>query len=62
MPKWISTLWRDDQGQDLIEYALLAAALFTVTSVLMPDTVVPAISTMFSRVESALYPASQTGS
>ena len=46
------TLWKDQQGQDLIEYALLAAAIAVVIAGFLPPTIMPAISTIFSKVVS----------
>jgi Flp pilus assembly pilin Flp len=47
-------LWSDERGQDLIEYALLAAFACTVGSVLMPRLVYDGISQIYSRVNSEL--------
>ncbi len=44
--------WRDVQGQDMIEYSLLAAALAVVVYGFLPTTVMPSISTIFSKVVS----------
>jgi Flp pilus assembly pilin Flp len=46
------TLWQDQRGQDLIEYALLAAAIAVVVAGFLPPAVMPAISTIFSKVVS----------
>ncbi len=43
-------LWFDVQGQDMIEYALLAAALVVVVAGFLPPTIMPAVSTIFSKV------------
>jgi len=43
-------LWVDIQGQDMIEYALLAAALVVVVAGFLPPTIMPAVSTIFSKV------------
>ena len=45
-------LWQDQRGQDLIEYALLAAAIAVVVAGFLPPAVMPAISTIFSKVVS----------
>jgi Flp pilus assembly pilin Flp len=43
-------LWIDVRGQDLIEYALLAATLAVVVAGFLPPTIMPAVSTIFSKV------------
>lgn len=43
-------LWTDVRGQDMIEYALLAAALVIVVAGFLPPQIMPAISTIFSKV------------
>jgi Flp pilus assembly pilin Flp len=46
-------LWRDERGQDMIEYALLAAAIAVVVAGFLPQTLMPSISTIFSEVVSS---------
>jgi Flp pilus assembly pilin Flp len=43
-------LWRDRRGQDMIEYALLAAAIAIVVAGFLPTTLMPDVSTVFSKV------------
>ncbi len=43
-------LWNDVRAQDMIEYALLAAALAVVVAGFLPPTIMPSISTIFSKV------------
>ena len=43
-------LRRDQSGQDLIEYALLAAFVAVAVAAFLPPTVAPAISTIFSKI------------
>lgn len=50
----LRNLIRDDSGQDLIEYALLCAAVFIVVAGFLPPSVVPSVSTIFSKVSSML--------
>jgi Flp pilus assembly pilin Flp len=45
-------LWSDVRGQDMIEYALLAAAIAVVIAGFLPVTVMPAVSNIFSKVVS----------
>lgn len=47
-------LWFDRRGQDMIEYALLAAALVIVVAGFLPPMIAPAISTIFSTVSSMM--------
>jgi Flp pilus assembly pilin Flp len=43
-------LWLDLRGQDMIEYALLAASIAVVIAGFLPPAVMPAISTIFSKI------------
>lgn len=45
---------RDESGQDMIEYALLAAALVVVVAGFLPPSIVPSISSIFSKIASDL--------
>jgi Flp pilus assembly pilin Flp len=45
-------LLRDSRGQDMIEYALLAASIAVVVAGFLPPQIMPAISTIFSKVVS----------
>jgi Flp pilus assembly pilin Flp len=47
-------LWKDQRGQDFIEYALLAAALVIVVAGFLPPTVMPSVSTIFSKITSSM--------
>jgi Flp pilus assembly pilin Flp len=47
-------LWREEMGQDLIEYALLAALVATGSAILMPTSVHYSMSHIYSRVNSCL--------
>jgi Flp pilus assembly pilin Flp len=42
--------WRDQNGQDMIEYALLAGMIVVVVAGFLPPTIMPGISTIFSKV------------
>ena len=55
---YILKFWRDDRGQDFIEYALMAALLCTSIGVVMPGWVFPEMSTIFSKVTSSMMAAS----
>jgi Flp pilus assembly pilin Flp len=47
-------LWKDQRGQDFIEYALLAAAIVVVVAGFLPTTVMPSVSTIFSKITSGM--------
>lgn len=51
---FVDKLWKDDSGQDLIEYALLAALVATGSAILMPQQVHAGIIRIFSKVGSCL--------
>jgi len=46
----LRTFWKDENGQDFIEYALMAALVATGTGIMMPLSIVPAISGVYSRI------------
>ena len=48
------TLWNDRAGQDMIEYALLAAALVVIVAGFLPEDLMPLVSGVFSRITSAM--------
>jgi Flp pilus assembly pilin Flp len=47
-------LLRDRRGQDLIEYALLAATIAIVVAGFLPPSVMPSVSTIFSKLTSSM--------
>jgi Flp pilus assembly pilin Flp len=48
---WIDRrLLLDDRGQDMIEYALLAASIAVVVAGFLPPAIMPAISDIFSKI------------
>jgi Flp pilus assembly pilin Flp len=49
----LTRLWRDERGQDMIEYALLCATLAIVVAGFLPPTLMPAVSTIFSKLSSS---------
>lgn len=49
-------IWKDNKGQDLIEYALLAGFVALAAGAIMPQ-IAASISTIFSRVNSVLSQA-----
>jgi pilus assembly protein Flp/PilA len=46
-------IWRDEHGQDLIEYALMAGFVAVAAGAIMP-TVSSSISKIFSKVSSVM--------
>ncbi len=50
----IRKFWRDESGQDMIEYALLAAALVIVVAGFLPPAIMPSITTIFSKISADL--------
>ena len=50
-------LMRDLRGQDLIEYALLAASFAVAAGAIFPQTIAPDISTIFSKITTVLNSA-----
>jgi Flp pilus assembly pilin Flp len=52
----------EKKGQDLIEYALMAAFIATAVAATFPTSIGPTICTMISRVGSTLATAAAYGS
>jgi Flp pilus assembly pilin Flp len=48
----LTRLWKDEQGQDMIEYALLCATLAIVVAGFLPPAIMPSVSTIFSKITS----------
>jgi Flp pilus assembly pilin Flp len=57
MMYWLKRLWSDHGGQDMLEYGLLAATLAVVVAGFLPPTIMPSVSTIFSKITSALNTA-----
>jgi Flp pilus assembly pilin Flp len=51
---WLLYFWKDQRGQDFIEYSLLAAAIVIVVAGFLPQNVMPAVSTIFSKITSSM--------
>ncbi len=58
---WKLRIWKDNRGQDLIEYALMAGFVAVAAGAIMPN-VATSISTIFSKISSTLTLAAGTGS
>ena len=54
MRKFFKRLWHDEEGQDFIEYSLLAASLVIVVAGFLPTTLMPSVSTIFSKITSTM--------
>jgi Flp pilus assembly pilin Flp len=54
LPFWLRCFWKDQRGQDFIEYSLLAAAIVIVVAGFLPQNVMPAVSTIFSKITSGM--------
>jgi pilus assembly protein Flp/PilA len=54
-------IWKDNKGQDLIEYALMAGFVAVAAGAIMPG-VATSISTIFSKIASVMTAASTQGS
>jgi pilus assembly protein Flp/PilA len=52
-------IWKDQSGQDLIEYALMAGFVAVAAGAIMPG-VAQSISVIFSKVSSVMTAASNT--
>ena len=52
-------IWSDDRGQDMIEYALIAA-LVTVAAIAAVPGISTSISTVFSKIASTMTAAAST--
>lgn len=49
-------IWKDERGQDLIEYALMAGFVAVAAGAIMPG-VASSISTIFSKISSVMTDA-----
>lgn len=66
MPALMKTIWnlricQDTQGQDLLEYALIAGFLACACAAALPD-IGSSVLTVFSKVLSVLNPIADDGS
>ncbi len=52
---------RDTQGQDMIEYALLAGMVAVAAAAIFPTTLMPHISTVYSKIQSIMAGANSFG-
>jgi Flp pilus assembly pilin Flp len=54
MGRKLLRFWKDQGGQDFIEYSLLAAAIVIVVAGFLPQNLMPAVSTIFSKITSGM--------
>jgi pilus assembly protein Flp/PilA len=54
---WKLQIWKDNHGQDLIEYALMAGFVAVAAGAIMPG-VASSISKIFSKISSVMSAAS----
>jgi len=50
----LKSLWRNEKGQDMIEYALMAATIAIVVAGFLPPSIMPSVSTIFSKISSTM--------
>jgi pilus assembly protein Flp/PilA len=51
---WLNQLRKRNQGQDLIEYAMLAGFVAVAIAAFFPTSIAPSISTIFTKVSTIL--------
>ena len=61
MTRIVTNIWKDDSGQDLIEYALMAGFVAVAAGAIMPG-VSTSVSQIFSKVGSVMSSANTSGS
>ena len=49
-----AALYTDRKGQDLVEYALMAAGIALAAGAIFPTTVAPNITSIFSKIVSTM--------
>jgi Flp pilus assembly pilin Flp len=50
----LTALWKNEEGQDLIEYALICAAVAIVVAGFLPPSIMPSVDTIFSKITSSM--------
>jgi Flp pilus assembly pilin Flp len=60
--KALKRFLREAAGQDMIEYALMAASVAVTVAAFIPYTVIPALSTIYSKLGSVMYTLTGVGS
>jgi Flp pilus assembly pilin Flp len=54
MCKTLQTLWKSEEGQDLIEYALICATIAIVVAGFLPPSIMPSVDSIFSKISSSM--------
>jgi Flp pilus assembly pilin Flp len=54
MKKTFRKFWRDESGQDMVEYALICAALVVIVAGFIPPAIGQNITSIFSKVTSEM--------
>ena len=57
---WRTTLWKDESGQDILEYACYVAAVAMMYAAVSPE-VATSLSTVFSKIAVNVAAAANTG-
>jgi Flp pilus assembly pilin Flp len=55
-------MWTDTRGQDLLEYALIAGFVAVAAGAIFPTTLMPSVSTIFSKIGSLFIQSASQGS
>ena len=50
---FLKRLWKAELGQDMVEYSLIAATLVVVVAGFLPPSIMPSVSTIFSKIVSS---------
>jgi pilus assembly protein Flp/PilA len=58
----VQRMWTDTRGQDLLEYALIAGFVAVAAGAIFPTTLMPSVSTIFSKIGSLFIQAASQGS
>jgi Flp pilus assembly pilin Flp len=59
---WVYRLRYDRRGQDLVEYALMAGFVAVAGGAIFPTTLMPGISSIFSKINTYTASAASQGS
>jgi Flp pilus assembly pilin Flp len=62
LSKRILQLWMNTRGQDLVEYALMAGFVAVAAGAIFPTSLMPAVSSIFSKIVSSFDVAASQGS
>jgi Flp pilus assembly pilin Flp len=54
MCKTLQTLWKSEEVQDLIEYALICATIAIVVAGFLPPSIMPSVDSIFSKISSSM--------